>query len=93
MSIPFRALRVGLPIAIGLAVFLVGSYVHMTHGVVHLARDRQSQGTAMEELLRENELLREEKDERIAQLKKLTDKADTLAVAVDEVVGENSRIW
>ena len=65
----------------------------MTHGVVQLARDRESQGTAMEELLRENELLREEKDERIAQLKKLTDKADTLAVAVDEVVGENSRIW
>ena len=93
ISIPFRALRVGLPIAIGLAVFLVGSYVHMTHGVVHLARDRQSQGTAMEELLRENELLKEEKDERIAQLKELTEKANTLAAAVDEVVGENSRIW
>ena len=65
----------------------------MTRGVVQLARDRESQGTAMEELLRENELLREEKDERIAQLKKLTEKANTLAAAVDEVVGENSRIW
>jgi len=93
ISIPFRALRVGLPIAIGLAVFLVGSYVLMTHGVVQLARDRESQGTAMEELLRENELLREEKDERIEQLKELTAKANTLAAAVDEVVGESSRIW
>jgi len=65
----------------------------MTHGVVQLARDRQFQGMAMEELLRENELLREEKDERIAQLKELTEKANTLAAAVDEVVGESSRIW
>jgi len=47
----------------------------------------------MEELLRENELLREEKDERIAQLRELTEKANKLAAAVDEVVGENSRIW
>ena len=93
MSIPFRVLRIGLPIAIGLAVFLVGSYVHMSHGVVQLSRDRQSQGTAMEELLRENELLREEKDERIAQLRELTEKANKLAAAVDEVAGENSRIW
>ena len=93
MSIPFRVLRIGLPIGIGLAVLLVGSYIHMTHGVIQLSRDRQSQGTAMEELLRENELLREEKDERIAQLRELTEKANKLAAAVDEVVGENSRIW
>lgn len=93
ISIPFRALRVGLPIAIGLAVFLVGSYVHMTHGVVLLARDRQSKGAVIEELLRENELLKEEKDDRIAQLKELTETADKLAAAVDEVVGENSEIW
>lgn len=93
MSIPFLALRVGLPIAIGLAVLLVGSYLYMTHGVVQLARDRESKGAAIEELLRENELLKEEKDERIAQLKELTDKTNKLTAAVDEVVGENSEIW
>ncbi|HON42672.1 MAG TPA: M23 family metallopeptidase [Bacillota bacterium] len=93
MTIPSLALHVGLPIAIGLAVLLVGSYVHMTHGMVQLSRDRQSKGVAIEELLRENELLKEEKDERIAQLKELTEKADKLAAAVDKVVGENSKIW
>ena len=93
ITVPCLALRVGLPIAVGLAVLLVGSYVHVTRDMVQLTRAKQSQGMAMEELLRENELLKEEKDDRITQLKELTERAEKLAAAVHDVVGENSRIW
>ena len=93
IGIPFLVLRVGLPIAIGLAIFLLGSYLYMTHGVVQLAQDRESKGATIQELLKENEVLKKEKDERLAQLEALTDKTSKLAAAVEQVVDENAEIW
>ncbi len=93
IGVPFLVLRVGIPIAIGLAILLVGSYLHMTCGMVELTQDRKCKGAEIQELLRENEVLKREKDERLAQLRALSEKATKLAAVVENVVDENVEIW
>jgi murein DD-endopeptidase MepM/ murein hydrolase activator NlpD len=93
VSIPFLFLNFGLPILVGVAAFLVISYVEMSRGVITLYQVKMSKEAAIEELLVENTTLKREREQRIAQMKDLIDKTERLSQSLQRIADENAQIW
>jgi murein DD-endopeptidase MepM/ murein hydrolase activator NlpD len=93
VGIPMRILGICLATVIGLAGILLASYFHMSRGVAVLNDAKTSSETALEQALVENQTLRLEKQERLAQIEELADKAKMLEAAVNQIANEKAEIW
>ncbi len=93
VGIPMRILGICIATMIGLTGIFVVSYFNMSRGVAALTEAKDSSETALEQLLAENEILRLEKQERLAQIGELADKAKLLETAMNQIADEKAEIW
>lgn len=93
VGIPMRILGICIATVIGLAGIFGVSYLNMSRGVAALNEAKASSETALEQALSENQTLRLEKQERLAQIEELADKAKLLEAAVNEIANEKAEIW
>jgi len=91
VGIPMRILGICIATMIGLTGIFVVSYFNMSRGVAALTEAKDSSETALEQALAENEILRLEKQERLAQIGELADKAKLLETAMNQIANEKAR--
>lgn len=93
VGIPMRILGICVATVIGLAGIFVVSYFNMSRGVAALNEAKANSETALEQVLAENQTLRLEKQERLAKIEDLADKAKLLEAAVSQIANEKAEIW